>query len=76
MEIHHSKHHQAYVTNLNNAIAGTELEGKSPVRPDGEHYCGFGCRAQQRRWAISNSPVLTVSAPTVAESLLVPWAQL
>ncbi len=29
MEIHHSKHHQAYVTNLNNAIAGTELEGKS-----------------------------------------------
>jgi Fe-Mn family superoxide dismutase len=26
MEIHHGKHHQAYVTNLNNAIAGTELE--------------------------------------------------
>jgi len=29
MEIHHSKHHQAYVNNLNNAVAGTELEGKS-----------------------------------------------
>lgn len=29
MEIHHSKHHQAYITNLNNAIAGTELEGKT-----------------------------------------------
>ena len=29
MEIHHSKHHQAYVTNLNAAIAGTENEGKS-----------------------------------------------
>lgn len=29
MEIHYSKHHQAYITNLNNAIAGTELEGKT-----------------------------------------------
>ena len=27
MEIHHDRHHQAYVTNLNNAIAGTEMEG-------------------------------------------------
>ncbi len=26
MEIHHSKHHNAYVSNLNNAIAGTEME--------------------------------------------------
>ncbi len=26
MQIHHDKHHQAYVTNLNNAIAGTEAE--------------------------------------------------
>jgi len=29
MEIHHSKHHNGYTTNLNNAIAGTSLEGKS-----------------------------------------------
>ncbi|MFL0683709.1 MAG: superoxide dismutase [Algoriphagus aquaeductus] len=29
MEIHHGKHHNAYVTNLNNAIAGTDLEGKT-----------------------------------------------
>ena len=29
MEIHHSKHHQAYVNNLNAAVAGTDAEGKS-----------------------------------------------
>ena len=29
MEIHHGKHHQAYVTNLNNAIAGTDAENAS-----------------------------------------------
>ncbi len=29
MEIHHGKHHQAYVTNLNNAVNGTELANLS-----------------------------------------------
>ncbi|WP_026997913.1 superoxide dismutase [Flectobacillus major] len=29
MEIHHDRHHNAYVTNLNAAVAGTELEGKT-----------------------------------------------
>lgn len=29
MEIHHTKHHNAYVTNLNKAVEGTDMEGKS-----------------------------------------------
>lgn len=29
MEIHHTKHHNAYITNLNKAIEGSPLEGKS-----------------------------------------------
>ena len=29
MEIHHDKHHQAYVTNLNKAVDGTEMDGKT-----------------------------------------------
>lgn len=47
MEIHHDKHHAAYTNNLNNAIAGTDLENltieqilvagfeKTPVRNNG-----------------------------------------
>lgn len=29
LEFHHGKHHQTYVTNLNNMVPGTEFEGKS-----------------------------------------------
>ena len=38
MEIHHTKHHQGYVDKLNDAIKGTELEGKSI-----EEVCKTGC---------------------------------
>jgi superoxide dismutase len=31
MEIHHSKHHQAYITNLNKAIVGTKMEKLSMI---------------------------------------------
>jgi superoxide dismutase, Fe-Mn family len=31
MEIHHDKHHATYLTNLNNAIEGTDLENKDIV---------------------------------------------
>ncbi|WP_035669276.1 superoxide dismutase [Flavobacterium sp. 83] len=29
MEIHHTKHHNAYITNVNAAITGTDMEGKT-----------------------------------------------
>ncbi len=29
LNFHHGKHHQAYVTNLNKLIEGTDLENKS-----------------------------------------------
>lgn len=31
MEIHHGKHHQAYVNNLNNAVKGTDADGVSLI---------------------------------------------
>ena len=40
MEIHHGKHHNAYVTNLNNAVAGKPEENLSGRRDDpqrGDH---------------------------------------
>ena len=32
LEFHYGKHHQTYVTNLNNLVAGTEFEGQSLER--------------------------------------------
>ena len=52
MEIHHGKHHNGYVTNLNNAVAGTDLEGKSLeelMAVAGRLQC---CCKKQRRWSL------------------------
>ena len=53
MEIHHGKHHQAYVDNLNKALEGTEWDGQSLERvPDAARRDPRGQargRPQQRR---------------------------
>lgn len=52
MEIHHSKHHQAYITNLNNALAGKpELEGKSIC----ELICDLASVPDDIRGAVRNN---------------------
>ena len=52
MEIHHGKHHQAYITNLNNAIAGNaELEAKSV----GELVRDLGSVPENIRPAVRNN---------------------
>lgn len=47
MEIHHSKHHNAYVTNLNNAIAGSATDSLSI-----EEICG---NISQHSMAVRNN---------------------
>ena len=44
-EYHYGKHHQAYVTNLNNLIKGTEYEN---LRPGRHHQEGPGRRHLQQ----------------------------
>src|SRR5882724_10124437 len=41
LEFHHDKHHQAYVTNGNNAIKGTEFEGKCLEKKINEDLVGL-----------------------------------
>jgi Fe-Mn family superoxide dismutase len=52
MEIHHDKHHAAYVTNVNKAIAGkADLESKSPE----DLICNLDAVPQEIRGAVRNN---------------------
>lgn len=52
MEIHHGKHHQAYITNLNNALAGrSDLEAKDILALIGE----LGAVPEEIRAAVRNN---------------------
>lgn len=51
MDIHHGKHHNTYLTNLNNAIEGTDLEGKDIV----EILRNFDSVPADKKTAIQNN---------------------
>ncbi len=51
MEIHHGKHHNAYVTNLNAALEGTGLEDK----PIGELVADLDSVPEDKRTAVRNN---------------------
>jgi len=51
MGIHHDKHHQTYVTNLNAAVAGTDLESMDP----GELIKNLDRVPEDKRTAVRNN---------------------
>lgn len=51
MEIHHDRHHKAYVDNGNKALAGTPMEGGTPERI----IANLGEAPEDRRTAIRNN---------------------
>ncbi|MCA9173224.1 MAG: superoxide dismutase [Planctomycetales bacterium] len=51
MEIHHTKHHQAYITKVNDALAGTALEGK----PIEEVIANLAAVPEDKRTAVRNN---------------------
>jgi superoxide dismutase len=54
LHLHHDKHHQTYVTNLNNLIGDTEFANKSLE----ERRCRQAGYLQQCRPALEPQPVL------------------
>ncbi len=51
MRIHHDKHHGTYVTNLNNAVQGTEVEQMSPE----ELMANISRVPEEKRTAVRNN---------------------
>jgi len=51
MEIHHDKHHQAYVDKVNDALAGTDLDGKAIE----EILADLGAVPEEKRGAVRNN---------------------
>ena len=65
MEIHHTKHHQAYITKVNAALEGTGLEGKSieemSSKGGGHTSVQFRPSSCGMPWVASKAFVSTVS---------------
>ena len=51
MELHHDKHHQAYVDKANDALAGTDFDGK----PIEEVIANLGSVPEDKRGAVRNN---------------------
>ena len=58
LEYHYGKHHQTYVTNLNNLIKGTDFEGKTL-----EEIVRRRRRIQQRRTGVEPHLLLALPGP-------------
>ncbi|MFZ4612986.1 MAG: superoxide dismutase [Bacteroidia bacterium] len=68
MEIHHGKHHQAYVTNLNNAIAGTDAE-KMSIEDICKNISKFGAPVRNNGGGHYNHSLFwTIMAPNAGGS--------
>jgi Fe-Mn family superoxide dismutase len=68
MEIHHGKHHQAYVTNLNNAIVGTDAE-KMSIEDICKNISKFGAPVRNNGGGHYNHSLFwTIMAPNASGS--------
>ena len=70
-EFHYGKHHQAYATNLNNLIKGTEFEnaGLEDIREEDEHvllYCAFSNFGALSKALEEKGVIRTLARPNLA----------